>query len=252
MKSLKRWAYLSSLMLIITAIYTQAAHHEAGEHMGHKHMAPEDVAKHWVTAVSTGQAEAIAAVKDHMAEDGLLYRDRYVGFGFTWDNTNGDAMIVGTVIPGSPVDGVLQPGDRFVSVRGVPAVQENYGKLNFRGKPGEVVNAVIKRGDDEMAIEVARGVIDTPVPKAEVITWLSTGDGENWAPDDWKLHEVVRQGNVVYVWTQAWNTDNATGLAYNTHTVTRFKFNDAGKVIAVGNLSEDRFQLEQTGWSISR
>jgi hypothetical protein len=252
MKSLKAAAFLSSLILIVTALVTQAAHHEMDEHNRHKHMAPEEVAKHWVTAVSTSQADAIAAVKDHMAEDGLLYRDRYVGFGFTWDATNGDAMIVGTVIPGSPVDGVLQPGDKFVSVRGVPAVEENYGKLNFRGKPGEVVNAVIMRGDKEMAIEVARGVIETPVPKADVITWLSTGDGENWAPDEWKLHEVVRQGNVVYVWTQAWDTDTASGLSYNTHTVTRFEFNDAGEVIAVGNLSEDRFQLEQTGWSISR
>jgi len=252
MKSFKLGAYVASLALIVTALYTHAAHHEGDEHMGHGSMAPKDVAKHWVTAVSTSQADAIAAVKDHMADDGVLYRDRYVGFGFTWDNTNSEAMIVGTVIPGSPVEGVLQPGDTFVSVRGVPATQENYGKLDFRGKPGEVVNAVIMRGDKEMAIEVARGVIETPVPKADVITWLSTGNGDEWAPDDWKIHEIISEGNVVYVWTQAWDTDTTTGLSYNAHTVTRFEFYDAGMVKAVANLSEDRFQLEQTGWSISR
>ena len=41
-------------------------------------------AKQWVTAVAAGKAEAMTNVQENMADDGMLYRSRYVGFGFTW------------------------------------------------------------------------------------------------------------------------------------------------------------------------
>ena len=38
-----------------------------------------------------------------MAEDGLFFRPRYVGFGFTYDNTDESGrMIVETIVPDSP------------------------------------------------------------------------------------------------------------------------------------------------------
>jgi hypothetical protein len=210
-------------------------------------------AKNWVTAGAAGKAEAMAAVQELMAEDGLLYRSRYVGFGFTWDPTDAEGrMIVGTVTPGSPVDGLLRPGDQFLSVRGVEVNEANMGSLDFRGKPGEVVDAVILRDGATMDISVARGIIEKPLSKAQMLEWMETGDAESWGPDKWKLHEAIGAGNVVYVWTQGWNTDDASGLPVDTHRVTRFEFNDAGKVIALGNLSEDRFALEQAGWTIKR
>jgi hypothetical protein len=36
------------------------------------------------------------------------------------------------------------------------------------------------------------------------------------------------------------------------YTVTRFMFDEEGKVVEVANLTEDRFVLEQTGYSITR
>ncbi|NCZ62385.1 MAG: hypothetical protein EBY62_00895, partial [Cellvibrionales bacterium] len=78
------------------------------------------------------------------------------------------------------------------------------------------------------------------------------GDADTWGPEKWELHEAIGQGNVVYVWTQGWDTDEVSGLPVDNHTVTRFEFNDEGKVVALGNLSEDRFALEQAGWTISR
>lgn len=210
-------------------------------------------AKQWVTAGAAGKTEAMAAVQELMAEDGLLYRDRYVGFGFTWNPADEEGrMIVGTVTPESPVDGLLQPGDQFLSVRGVEANEANMGKLDFRGKPGEVVDAVILRDGESMDISVARGIIDTPISKAQMLAWMDTGDADTWGPDKWELHEAIGQGNVVYVWTQGWDTDEVSGLPVDNHTVTRFEFNDEGKVVALGNLSEDRFALEQAGWTISR
>jgi hypothetical protein len=210
-------------------------------------------ATQWVTAGAAGKTEAMAAVQELMAEDGLLYRSRYVGFGFTWDPADEEGrMIVGTVTPESPVDGLLQPGDQFLSVRGVEVNEANMGKLDFRGKPGEVVDAVILRDGESMDISVARGIIDTPISKAQMLAWMDTGDADTWGPEKWELHEAIGQGNVVYVWTQGWDTDEVSGLPVDNHTVTRFEFNDEGKVVALGNLSEDRFALEQAGWTISR
>lgn len=247
MKKGNHWFWFVVLMTAMTASLTKAAHHEAGQHVDHT-----DVVKQWMTAVNTSQAATIAAVEKYMADDGILYRRRYVGFGFTWDPRNDAGMVVGTVTSGSPVEGILQSGDMFVSVRGVAAIEENYGKLDFRGKPGEVVDAVILRDGKEQKISVARGVVAAQLTKAETIEWLRSGNPDTWAPDEWKMHEMVSSGHVVYAWTQSWNTDDSNGLPFNIHTVTRFQFNDEGQVIAVANLSEDRFQLEQTGWTVSR
>ncbi len=211
------------------------------------------VAKQWVTAMNTGKAEGLAAVEALMADDGEMFRSRYVGFGFTWDPADDEGrMIVGTVTPGSPAAATLQPGDQFLSVRGLEVNEANMDKLDFRGKPGEVVDAVILRGEESMEIAVARGVIDAPISKAQSLEWMATGNAETWAPDTWELHEAVGNDDVVYVWTQSVDTDEGSGLPVDTHTVIRFQFNDVGQVMAVGNLSEDRFALEQAGWTITR
>ena len=214
-----------------------------------------ELAKAWVTAAATGRAEAMAMVEANMADDGVLFQDRYVGFGFIWDNQRGaeeGRMIVTDVIPESPAAAVLQEGDEFVSVRGMEVNSENLDRLEFRGKPGEAVTATILRDGEQIDIEVSRGVISRQATKADMLEWMSSAEEEDWAPDDWKLYEAIGQGDVVYVWTQSWDTDDTSGLAYNSHQVTRFMFNDAGKVAAIANLSEDRFVLEQMGYRITR
>jgi len=214
-----------------------------------------DLAKAWVTAGATSRVAAMEMIENNMADDGLLYRDRYVGFGFIWDNDVGAAegrMIVTEVLPDSPVAGVLEVGDEFVSVRGMPVNADNLDKLEFRGKPGEAVAAVIARDGEEQSIEVARGVVTSTSTKAQMLEWMATQDDEDWSPDEWKLHEAIGEGNVVYVWTQAWNTDESSGMPFEAHQVTRMVFNEAGKVSAIANLSEDRFVLEQMGYSITR
>ena len=214
-----------------------------------------DLAKAWVTAGNTSRAAAMEMIEKNMADDGLSYRDRYVGFGFIWDNQRGadeGRMIVTNVIADSPVSDVLQAGDEFVSVGGVAVSAENMERLPFRGKPGESVAAVISRDGEEIAIEVSRGVVSAPTTKAEMLEWMASANDEDWGPEKWELHEAVGQGNVVYVWTQAWNTDEASGLPFESHQVTRMMFNDAGQVQAIANLSEDRFVLEQMGYTISR
>ena len=214
-----------------------------------------DLAKAWVTAASTSRTAAMEMIEQNMADDGLLYRDRYVGFGFIWDNQRGaeeGRMIVTEVIADSPVADVLQEGDEFVSVGDVVVTADNMERLPFRGKPGESVAAVIARDGEEMAIEVSRGVVSAPTTKAEMLEWMASANDEDWGPEKWELHEAVGQGNVVYVWTQAWNTDEATGLPFEAHQVTRMMFNDAGQVQAIASLTEDRFMLEQMGYTISR
>lgn len=214
-----------------------------------------ETVKNWLSAGQVGQEATINAVKDHMADDGLFYRPRYVGFGFTYDNTDESGrMVVETIVPGGPASTVLQIGDEFMSVRGVEVNSDNRdsGKLSFRGAPGEEVSAVIKRGDELMDIAVMRGKVESTISKADMIDWMSSGDGSDWGDDSFTLHEVVASGDVAYAWTTIANADDVTGNTVETHVVTRFEFNEDGKVVGIGNLRESRFILEQQGFSITR
>ena len=214
-----------------------------------------ETVKNWLSAGQVGQEATINAVKDHMADDGLFYRPRYVGFGFTYDNTDESGrMVVETIVPGGPASTVLQVGDEFMSVRGVEVNSDNRdsGKLSFRGAPGEEVSAVIKRGGELMDIAVMRGKVESTISKADMIDWMSSGDGSDWGDDSFTLHEVVASGDVAYAWTTIANADDVTGNTVETHVVTRFEFNEDGKVVGIGNLRESRFILEQQGFSITR
>lgn len=214
-----------------------------------------ETVKAWLSAGQVGQEATINAVKEHMADEGLFYRPRYVGFGFTYDNTDESGrMVVETIVTSGPASAVLQVGDEFVSVRGVEVNADNRdsGKLSFRGAPGEEVAAVIKRGDELMDIAVTRGKVESTISKADMIDWMSSGDGDDWGDDSFTLHEVVASEDVAYAWTTIANADDVTGNTIETHVVTRFRFNDDGKVVAVSNLQESRFILEQEGFSITR
>lgn len=215
----------------------------------------EQAVRAWLEAGQLGKAESIAAAESLMADDGTFYRPRYVGMGFTWDNRDeATGMIVQSVIPSSPASGVLEVGDEFVSVRGVAITQENRdsGALNFRGKPGETIAAIIRRDGAELEVAMTRGIIDPMLNKTEFIEWMSLGDEEDWADDEFIINEIISQGNVSYAWVTIKNTDKVSGLPWETHAVGRFVFNDEGKIVATGNLREDRFILEQLGFSINR
>ena len=66
--------------------------------------------------------------------------------------------------------------------------------------------------------------------------------------------EVLAKTNDGVVHVLYWSefVEEATNYKANAYTVTRFMFDESGKVAWVGNLSEDRFVLEQQGWNISR
>lgn len=214
-----------------------------------------ETAKAWLSAGQVGQEATINAVKEHMAEDGLFYRPRYVGFGFTYDNTDESGrMIVETIVPDSPAASVLELGDEFTAVRGVAVNAENRdsGALSFRGAPGEEVSAVITRGEESLDIAVKRGKIVSTISKADMLDWMASGDPEDWGDESFTLNEVVASEGVAYAWTTIANTDDVTGQLIESHVVTRFQFNEDGLVTAVANMREDRFILEQQGFSISR
>ena len=151
-----------------------------------------------------------------------------------------------------PASKVLKVGDAFLSVNGVRVNERNMGKLNFRGKPGEEVKAVIERDDKRQNISVARGVISTTYTKEQVLKNMNTALAENWKPDEANIIEVMSKDNVVYVLHWAKDIDEDSSLPYEAYTVTRFIFNEEGQVERIGNLSEDRFVLEQQGYTISR
>ena len=81
---------------------------------------------------------------------------------------------------------------------------------------------------------------------------MNSAVAENWKPDEANIVEVMSKDNIVYVLHWAKDTDKVSGLPYEAYTVNRFLFNEEGLVERIGNLSEDRFVLEQQGYTISR
>jgi hypothetical protein len=211
-----------------------------------------DLATAWVTAGYTGKAEATEMVEKNMSEDGMTLGDRYVGMGFIWDPEE-EGMTVTYIIPESPASKALKVGDSFVEVAGIRVSEDNRNRLGFRGKPGEEINAIVLRDDEEVAVTVARGAVQQSSTKAQTLENFAQADAEDWGPDMFEIIETARTDDGT-VWVLSWSefTEEASGLTANAFTATRFEFNDEGKVSWVGNLSEDRFILEQQGYSISR
>ena len=237
---------LICLMFSVPGITGGHLDHEKGHSTGN-----ETVASDWVTAGYTGKDASIKMVEQNMADDGISVQGRYVGFGFNWDPRENE-MRVGRVTPDSPADGVLMVGDLFLEVEGIKVSPENFGKLPFRGLPGKKISAVIERDGNEMEISVARGTVRGEVTKAQVLENMNSGDADSWPAKKFRIIEVLSKDNIVYVLSHATQTDNTVDLDYMAYTVTRFMFNEEGKVIEVANLTEDRFVLEQTGYTITR
>ena len=213
----------------------------------------ETVAEAWIQAWYTSQEASMNMVKNNMAEDGKQTADRYVGFGFMYDpDADKGKMKITSIMESSPASEVLMVGDEFVSVKGVVVNERNMGKLPFRGKPGEEIKARIKRDGKIQNISVARGVIEVSYTKTEVLENISMGNSENWAVEEFNIDEVISEKNIVYVLHNYKDTDKISGLPYKAYTMTRFVFNESGKVSQIRSLSEDRFVLEQQGYTISR
>lgn len=223
-----------------------------GEPKGLSESPNEKLAIAWVSAGYTGMDETLAMMKKNMADNGVFNPPRYVGLGFQLDSNNNDAMKVVRVTPDTPASEVLMEGDVFVSVAGVPATPENNGKMSFRGQPGEAVKAVITRGGKEMEIEVKRGVIATTQTKAQSLANILLGSREDWPVDSFEIDEVLGEGNVVYVVSSYTDTEADTNIKYTERIISRFVFDDHGKVAWTGGLGESRFVLEQQGYTISR
>tara|TARA_Y100000992_G_scaffold87546_1_gene56217 strand:- start:661 stop:1386 length:726 start_codon:yes stop_codon:yes gene_type:complete len=217
----------------------------------------EDTARSWINAAYTGKEEMIASVRDNMAEDGLNYPGRFVGFGFNWNpDLDEGKMIVQRVISGSPAEGILEPGDEFISVEGIEVNQKNIDdeKLPFSGLPGKTVNAVILRNGVEMNIAVTRGIVNSSNTKSQVLENLSGADAGNWTTIEHRINEVASNmsDNTVYVWHWHKSLNRTFDLEFEQNVVTRLAFNDEGKVIAIGDLSEERLAQSQLGFSLTR
>jgi len=223
--------------------------HKADEHGSSNEN--ETIASGWVTAGYTGKDVSINMVEQNMADDGISVQGRYVGFGFNWDPRENE-MRIGRVTPSSPADGVLQVGDLFLEVEGIKVSPENFGKLPFRRLPGKAISAVIDRGGKQMEISVARGTVRGEITKTQVLENMNSGDADSWPAKKFRIIEVLSKDNIVYVLSHATQTDNIVDLDFMAYTITRFMFNEDGKVVEVANLTEDRFVLEQTGYSITR
>ena len=216
-----------------------------------------ETAKAWLTAFYTSRPAFMARVEENMARDGVVVNNRFVGFGMMWSGTEEGRMILTEVRPDGPASGTVKVGDEFISVRGIPVTKESMqgDKLRLRGKAGEAVAAVIKRDGKEMPIEITRGKVpEALTTKNRLLENLSRGKDDEWYWKNSKIQikEVIGDANVLYTRYQVIHTDSVSKLPFEVEFVVRHTFNNEGKITSNWSLSEERFRLEQTGYTISR
>lgn len=220
----------------------------------------ENLAESWVRSSYESKDAAYNMVSENMNSDGYNIGARYIGFGFNFnsDIMETDGMVVTNVIEGGPASAVLQVGDKFVSVNGVKVSQEaiENGSLSFRGKPGEPVDATIMRNEETMSITVERGIVEPTYSKERILQNISNSDADKWNENSlgYEIREVVSDISKRIVYVKTWDkfSDDVSGLEAEALTLTRFQFDKNGKVLTVGNMTENELILRQTGWSITR
>jgi hypothetical protein len=249
-----------ALMLVsafLLSLNLSANHHGDKKSGGGKMRMMDNVkvAENWVTASYTSKDRLIRMVENHMADDGINYPGRFIGFGFNW-NPQDDDMTVERVVAGSPADGVLQIGDVFVSVNGVKATKENIdnGKLEFAGLPGEPVKAVVKREGKSVKISVERGMVSQGYTKEQVLENINSANADEWGTVDYEVYEsaVNRKNRTIYVLSWNKQLDDRFDLEAESYAITRFTFNKEGKVTALRNMSEELLVQSQLGFKVTR
>ena len=111
---------------------------------------------------------------------------------------------------------------------------------------------MIERKGMKKDITFKRGIVNGRLSKTQVLENMNFAEADEWPAKEFRIIDVLSKDNIVYVLSNATQTDYNVDLDYNVYTVHRFMFNDDGKVIEIANLSEDRFVLEQTGFTITR
>jgi hypothetical protein len=220
----------------------------------------ESLAESWVRSSNESKDAAYNMVSENMSDDGYNVGSRYIGFGFNFnsDIIETDGMVVTNVIEGGPASSVLQVGDKFLSVNGVTVSKEaiGNGKLSFRGKPGEPVDATIMRNGETISITVERGIVSPTYSKERILDNISNSDADEWNKNSlgFEIREVVSDISKRIVYVKTWDKflDDVSGLEAEALTLTRFEFDENGKVLTVGNMTENELILRQTGWSITR
>tara|TARA_B100000941_G_scaffold284695_1_gene255769 strand:- start:19 stop:768 length:750 start_codon:yes stop_codon:yes gene_type:complete len=218
------------------------------------------LAKSWVISSHESKDAALKMVTENMGEDGYAVGARYVGVGFNYnsDVMETDGMIVTNIIKGSPASSVLEVGDKFINVNEVPVTKKSTedGSLSFRGKPGVPVTATILRDGEEISITIERGIVEPTYSKQQIIENISDADADEWGEYSrgYEIREVVADASKGIVYVKTWDKflDEVSGFEAEALTLTRFEFDQNGKVLTVGNMTESELVLRQTGWSITR
>ena len=183
-------------------------------------------------------------ISENMSDEGYNIGSRYIGFGFNFeaDAMKTDGMVVPNVIEGGPASSELVVEDKFISVNDVIVSKESIdnGSLSFRGKPGVPVNGSILRNDKEISITIERGIVETKYSKEQILRNITNADADSWGKNSlgYKIREVVTDliRRIVYVKTWDKSLDEFLRLEAESITLSRFEFDENGKVLIVGNI----------------
>jgi hypothetical protein len=112
------------------------------------------------------------------------------------------------------------------------------------------------RNGETISITVERGIVSPTYSKERILDNISNSDADEWNKNSlgFEIREVVSDISKRIVYVKTWDKflDDVSGLEAEALTLTRFEFDENGKVLTVGNMTENELILRQTGWSITR
>ncbi|HTR58359.1 MAG TPA: PDZ domain-containing protein [Casimicrobiaceae bacterium] len=216
--------------------------------------AHQDVIRGWMESVNS-QDGFIAYVNIHLAEDAKYIGQPYIGLGI---NTSSDMYATGHLValhvrPGEPAATAgIKDGDEIYSVGGVRVSKKNQDRLPFHGKAGEKVLVVVLRGGKQVSVTVIRGRIENTRSKPQFIQDLRDATPADFASQKSRIDEILGNGSVYFVRGRLTAIEPATKLPFEQDYVSRFEFDQAGKVKALQEWGQDEYVQSQLGFKVSR
>ena len=239
---------LCGIALLVITLGTRAVADEATD------KAHQDVIRGWTESLNS-QDRYIAYVNTHLAEDGKYIGQPYIGLGI---NTNTDMHVTGHLValhvrPGDPAATAgIKDGDELYSVGGVRVTKKNQDRLPFHGKAGEKVPVIVLRGGKQVSFTVIRGRIENVRSKAQLMQDSRDQTPADFASQRGRIDEIVGKSPVYFVRGRFTAIETATKLPFEFDYVTRFEFDEAGKVKVFQDWGQDEYVQSQLGFKVSR
>jgi hypothetical protein len=179
----------------------------------------------------------------------------YVGLGLMIDDTSGDKITIMQVVPGSPSDGKLMPGDEILLAYDGDNTWKTYDDLRQggvwgQGEVGTCLTVRVRRDNTEHEIDIIRGLIKGMEGHYDM---LEMGMGQyfkEYSDLKTRLVNVIESGDLVayQLETQGFNTRYGRSAVWSEFGFARIQ---DGKITEMWNSEESISMLKQLGYTLT-